>query len=295
MEQTAVNPAVSSRALTGVILMCIAMFVVPLVDVAAKMLGDQGISAFQIVFLRMLMGTLFLLPIVLRYEPKAIPRIARNPGPILLLGFSIVTASICFFLSLRYMAIADAVAITFVQPFFVTILSKFVLKERVPGARWLALVIGFSATLMIIRPGTSSFEPASILPLMAGAFSAVYAITVRRGISGASGLATTFYTHAISLAMISPLMLFFWSPPTTEQWLLTVGMAAIGIIVQFMIVKAYEFGEASLIAPLSYTEMVSSVLAGWWFFRQLPDAITILGVCILIGCAFFTSYQTKKS
>ena len=115
MEQTAVNPAVSSRALTGVILMCTAMFVVPLVDVAAKMLGDQGISAFQIVFLRMLMGTLFLLPIVLHYEPRAIPRIMHNPGPIFLLGFSIVTASICFFLSLRYMAIADAVAITFVQ------------------------------------------------------------------------------------------------------------------------------------------------------------------------------------
>ena len=294
MAQIAANPAASSRALTGVILMCTAMLVVPLVDVAAKTLGDKGFSPYQIVFLRMLVGTVLLIPLLLRYERGVMRHAARHPRSVFMIGSSICIASVCFFMALRYMSIADAVAISFVQPFFVTILSKLFLKEHVNTARWIALVIGFLATLMIIRPGSSSFEPASIFALGAGFFSALYAISLRRGIPGASGLAITFFTHIVSLILITPIAAIYWIPVLGEHWLLAIGMAMIGISVQYMIVKAYAFGEASLIAPLSYTEMIGSVVASWWFFSQVPDAITMIGVCILVGCAIFTSYQTKK-
>jgi len=275
--------------------MCAAMLIVPLVDVAAKMLGDQGISPFQIVFLRMLTGTLLLTTLIVRYEPRIAIQAARHPVSVFVIGSSICVASICFFMALKYMSIPDAVAITFVQPFFVTILSRLFLRENVTIARWIALFIGFCATLVIIRPGTTSFEPASILPLMAGFFSAIYAIALRRGIPGVSGLGTTYYTHVVSLILILPLAMLTWLPVSREQWLLVLGMAVVGIGVQYMIVKSYEFGEASLISPLSYTEMIGSVIVSWWFFRQVPDALTMFGVCILIGCAIFASYQTKSN
>ncbi|PTM89150.1 DMT family transporter [Mycoplana dimorpha] len=293
MVSTVGSPAVSPRTLTAVILMCVAMLIVPLVDVAAKILGDQGISPFQIVSLRMLIGTILLTPLIMRYEPGIVRQAARHPLSVFVIGSSICAASICFFVALKYMPIPDAVAITFVQPFFVTILSRLFLREHVTAARWIALAIGFSATLMIIRPGTGSFEPASIFPLLAGFFSAIYAIALRRGVPGVSGLATTYYTHIVSLALILPLAALTWMPISAEQCLLVLGMAVIGIGVQYMLVKAYEFGEASLIAPLSYTEMIGSVFVSWLFFRQVPDYLTLIGVSILIGCAIFASYQAK--
>ena len=68
-------------------------------------------------------------------------------------------------------------------------------------------------------------------------------------------------------------------------------LAAVGLIGQFLIIKAYDTADASLIAPLAYTEMVTSTLASWWFFKQLPDAITFLGVTILIGAALAISWK----
>jgi drug/metabolite transporter (DMT)-like permease len=128
---------------------------------------------------------------------------------------------------------------------------------------------------------------------MSGAFMALYAITVRSGAGTNSTLATTFYTHASAAILALPIMFFMWETMDTVKWLLVVVMALVGLLAQFLIIKAYEFGEASLIAPLSYMEIASSTLAGFWFFNEFPDNITFLGVAILIGCALFTSYQTR--
>ncbi|WP_438755126.1 DMT family transporter [Pararhizobium sp. O133] len=291
--QGAAGPGDSSRAFLGIVLMCIAMFVVPIVDVFAKMLVQQGIPPLQTVFLRMAMGTLLLVPVVRIYSPQSLGRI-RQPLPVFMLGLSIVGSTTCFFIALEFMPIANALAISFVQPFFVTILSKYVLKEQVGASRWSALVIGFAATLMIIRPNSDAFEPNSIFALMAGAFMALYVITVRSGVKITSALTTTFYTHASATALAAPFMFFLWETMNLEKWLLIMAMALVGLLVQFLMIKAYEFGEASLIAPLSYMEMISSTLAGLWFFSEFPDRTTFLGVAILICCAVFTSYHTKS-
>ncbi|KQY12314.1 DMT family transporter [Rhizobium sp. Root482] len=285
------NPTAGSRSVLGIILMCIAMFVVPLADVGAKILVQKGVSPLQTVFLRMLFGTILLLPLVRIYNPRALGKVAQ-PLPVLVLGLSIVGATTFFFLSLEFLAIADALAITFIQPFLVTILSKYFLKEHVSTWRWLTVAIGFAATLIIIRPSSDAFEPASILPLLSGAFMALYAITVRTTTRSNSALTTTFYTHAAATVVAAPLMFFAWDAMDRGSWLLIGELTLLGLAVQFLIIKAYEFGEASLIAPLSYTEIVSSTLAGLWFFNEFPDRATFVGVAILIGCAIFTSYQT---
>lgn len=292
MQNPSALPLPHQNAVAAVGLMCTAMFVVPLTDVAAKVLGEDGISPFQTVFLRMAIGVLILLPIVHRYEPALLRRIDR-PLPCLLLGASIVGAISCFFLALKYMQIADALAVSFVQPFFVAILSKILLKERVGKERVIALLIGFGATLIIIRPSSEAFNPASIFPLMSGAFMALYVMVLRRGMAQASGLAVVFYTHASSMLVTLPVLALVWQPLQGGQWLMIGFIALLGLAVQYMLIKAYQLGEASLVAPLSYTEMISSVMVGWWFFAELPDGLTLAGTAVLIGCALFISLQSR--
>ncbi|MFT4148873.1 MAG: DMT family transporter [Paracoccaceae bacterium] len=276
---------------TGIALMLAAMALVPMIDVFAKQLAQQGLSALQIIFMRMAFGTILLLPAMIGAR-----RLSRatlfGTGPVwqpLLMGFSSLCTGIFFFSALRWMSIADTLAISFVQPLFTILLSRFLLKERVSAARWIALVAGFAGTMLIIRPTSAAFEPASFLALASGASMSVYAIVVRAGAGRTPALVMTFQTHAIAALLGLPLMIWVWQMPSGEQWLTGVMLALIGLVGQYLIVRAYDYCEASLLAPLSYTEIVTSTLASWWFFRQLPDAQTYIGVAILIACAILVT------
>lgn len=182
-------PAVLPRAGTGIALMLAAMALVPMIDVFAKQLAQQGLSALQIICLRMSFGSLLLLPFMVG-KLRVQSDIFRMEvwGHPLLLGLSSLGAGVFFFAALRWLSIADTLAISFVQPLFTILLSRFVLKERVGASRWVALVIGFLGTMLIVRPSSAAFEPASLLALASGACMSVYAITVRSGAGRASAL-----------------------------------------------------------------------------------------------------------
>ncbi|WP_414473910.1 DMT family transporter [Microvirga sp. M2] len=277
-----------SRNGLGVLLILGAMSIVPLIDVTAKALSQHGMPVLQITLLRMIGGAMIIAPVLIRYH-GARALLPRNVPRALKLGAYILGAAACFFAALQYLPIAETLAISFVQPLVVTLLSRLVLKERVDRARWGALFAGFAATIVIIRPGSEAFNPASLLALASGVMLAFYVITVRASASVVPALVTTFHTHIVSALLAAPFILLWWVPPNETHWQLCAALALVGVIGQFLIVKAYEYGEASLLAPLAYTEIVTSTLAGWWFFDEMPDSVTFLGVAALIGCAIFIS------
>lgn len=282
----------ASRPLMGALLMCLAMLVVPLADVVAKVLVQDGYSPLQTTFQRMSIGAMVLLPMVWMRRSEVLPQI-RRPIPLLLMGGSILGAITTYVLALEHLPIANTLALSFVQPFFIVILSRFVLGEAVSLLRWGIVLIGFAAVLMIIRPVAEGFEVASILPVLSGACMAVYVITIRKSAGKLSALSATFYTHIVSAALAAPLAFFLWKGMGASEWLMILELSAIGLAVQFLIIKAYELGEASLIAPLTYTEMVGAILAGWWFFNEFPDSVTIAGTLVLICCALMTMWQGR--
>lgn len=285
-------PLPASRPVLGAVLMCIAMLVVPLADVVAKVLVQDGYSPLQTTFQRMSLGVLFLLPLVWPRRGEVLSH-ARHPLPLLLLGASILCAITCYVLALEHLPIANTLALSFVQPFFIVILSKLVLDETVGPLRWLIVLAGFAAVVMIIRPAAEGFQPASILPVMSGGCMAIYVIIVRRAAGTLSALATTFYTHVTSALLAAPLAFFLWKDMGAAEWLLILELSVIGLAVQYFIIKAYELAQASLIAPLSYIEMIGAILAGWWFFNEFPDRVTIAGTLVLIGCALLTMWQGR--
>jgi drug/metabolite transporter (DMT)-like permease len=277
----------------GILMMMLAMALVPMIDVQAKHLVTGGIPAMQMIFLRMMCGTLILLPVMLAGRREAIiPPDGRIKA--LLLGFFSIATGFCFFGALRFLSIADTVAISFVQPLFVTLLSRLFLKETVGPARWVALLVGFVAALLIIRPSHGALEPGSLLALGSGAAMAGYVILVKKSTGGSrplSPLTLTFQTHFMAVLVGAPLMALIWVGLRPEQWWMVLGMALFGLVGQYLIIKAYDCADASLVAPFAYLEIVTSTGASWLFFAQVPDHVTFIGVAILICSSAFIAWR----
>ena len=117
----------------------------------------------------------------------------------------------------------------------------------------------------------------------------VYFLVTRRISGGQKAIVTTFHTNALGCLLASVLVIFVWQTPTLSQWGQFLALAAIANVGHYFIVRAYDHAEASLLAPLAYTEIVMATVLGWWFFGDLPDGWTILGVGILIASALYIS------
>ena len=282
------------RPIIGVALMLAAMAVLPFLDVVAKTLGNQGMPILQIVWARMAFGALLTLPFTLQNGGVAAIRPDR-PAYHALRATLLMAATFLFFSALKYLPIADALAIFFVQPLILTAISPFLLKERVGPRRWAAVAAGFVGTLIIIRPGLAEVNPGTFFALGAGACLAVYFAMTRRIAGQAPAMVTTFHTGLIGTLLITPITILIWEPPTPAQWGLLFLIGFIAALGHYLIVRAYDHAEASLLAPLAYTEMVMATLLGWWFFGDFPDGWTFLGTGILIACATYISFRERKA
>lgn len=273
--------------------MLIAMALLPFLDVIAKHLGDIGVPIIQIVWARMFFGTLLTLPIVVGqfgWKPILKP---NSPGIQVIRSLLLLTSTGLYFWSLKYLPVADALAIFFVQALAVTLLSPLMLGEHVGIRRWIATIVGFIGTLIIIRPGFQTFNLGILLALGSGFATAVYMLLTRKIAGRANALLTTLHTNAAGMALVSIVVVFVWRPPTAEQWMLFVLLAAFATVGHYLIVRSFDYAEASMLAPFSYTEIIMAVIGGWYFFGDFPDKWTFIGVSILIASAIYTSYRER--
>lgn len=281
------------RPLVGVALMIGAMAILPGIDVIAKTLGQAGMPVVQIVWARMAFGALGAAPFAVRYQ-GASALWPDRPWLHALRSGLLMAATFSFFSSLKYLPIADALAIFFVQPMILTALSPVILGEKVGPRRWGAVLAGFIGTLIIIRPGLVAFNPGSLLALTAGVMLALYFLMTRRLTGSAPAMVTTFHTNLMGALITSALAVSFWTPPTGAEWALLAALGLIAAAGHYLITRSYDFAEASLLAPLAYTEIVTSVALGWWFFGDFPDGWTFVGVAILIACALYISFRERR-
>lgn len=282
----------SSRKLVGIGLMLSAMAVLPFLDAIAKYLGQQGVPVMQIVWARLFFGAFLTMPFALRLAgPRGL--IPNMPLMHTVRAALMIAATGFFFAGLHYLSIADTLAIFFVQPLIVTMLSPLVLGETVGLRRWSAVIIGFIGTLIIIRPGFQELNPGVFLALGSGASLAIYLLLTRRIAGSAPAMVTTFYTSLMGAIITSVIVLFVWQTPTPEQWMFFVLLSAIANGGHFLIIRAYDHAEASLLAPLAYTEMIMATIVGWYVFGDFPDMWTFIGVGILIACAIYISWRER--
>lgn len=261
------------------------MFLFSAVDTTAKFLTDS-LHPFQIVWTRQL-GLLVVAGFLLARHG---PRLLRTAYPKLQLlrgGVAACSAAL-FIFGVSFVPLADAVAISFVAPFMVTVLGALALREPVGLRRWIAVGLGFLGAMIVIRPGMGAVHPAAGFILLAAFFFAIRQI-VSRALSDSDRTATTIlYTALVSVAVLSVPMLFVWKQPTAEEWLLLGILAVLAAAAEICVIKALELAMAVVVAPVQYSLILWGTFYGFVVFGQLPDLWTWVGATLIVATGIYT-------
>jgi drug/metabolite transporter (DMT)-like permease len=282
--------------LAGIACICAGVFFLTCSDALAKWIG-QFYGPVQILFLRALIALPVVLVLVLALGGRRAVR-TRHLGLHLIRGaINIVSASF-FYLGLQSLPLAEATAIAFSAPLFVTALSVLVLKEKVDGRRWLAVAMGFVGVVVIVRPGAASFQMAALLPLATAAMYAVMMLTARAIGAAESMLTTTFYIVVGQLVCSAVAVPAFWLPLDWSDWPFFVGIALFSTLGLAFITQAFRIGPASVVAPFDYMGLLWASVIGWLIWQEAPDWIDTVGAALIVASgvaiAWNEARQAKK-
>lgn len=266
--------------------MLCAMFMFSAGDTIAKFLTST-LHPVQIIWFRQL-GLFVGVIILLLYKGRSI-LVTSQPGLQLLRGTLVVFSSLLFVYAVRYVQLADAVAASFVAPFFLIIAGALLLKEKMGLHRWIAVIVGFLGAIIVIRPGMGVVHPAAMLVVLAAALYAARQVIGRFLADSDKTITTITYTAITSSILISIPLPFFWQwPQSTTQWLLLVSMAMVASLGEILIIKALEVAETTVVAPIHYTLIVWGTIYGFLVFDDLPDSWTLIGTLIIVVAGIYT-------
>jgi len=214
-----------------------------------------------------------------------VPWRSRAPG--LQAARSLVLAGCTFFFSsaLVFLPLADTTAVNFAAPLLSVAAAAFFLKESVSPRRWLGVGLGLAGVMLAVRPpfitGEAAPHPAYFLPLVSAALFALYTILTRKLAARDDPRTTILHTGLVATLVSSLALPFVWVWPTPFEWLLLVMLGVIGGVSHGLLVLAYARAPVSLLAPLSYSQLIWAGIAGWLVFADLPDRWTLLGALVI--------------
>lgn len=278
------------NSLRGIGLMLLGSIFLSGADVASKYLTATT-PAIQVVWLRYAAFALIMLAVA---APRGFAQLRpRRAGTQILRGVAVTVSSILFVSSLKYLPIADATATSFVAPLFVTALSIPILGEKIGWRRWTATGVGLLGVLIVVRPGGSDFQLASILPVLSAATWA-FALIVTRMMSATENPVTTLAWSAIvGCVLLSALQPLVWQPLSREALLVGLFIGVSSTVGHWFVIQAFRHADASLLAPFSYVQLLWASLFGFILFAVLPDAFTWLGSAIIIASGLYTAHRER--
>ncbi|MBO6519788.1 MAG: DMT family transporter [Rhodospirillales bacterium] len=197
-------------------------------------------------------------------------------------GFCVVGSSFCFVTGLSYLPLADAIAIAFAGPLFVTMLAPLMLGETVGWRRWAAVLVGFVGVLVIVRPGTTAFQWFAVFPLMASFLGGMRDLITRKVAAHETTVAVLFVTT--TAVMTAGFSTWFFTDWVAVEWRHMKYFVGSGLLVgtaHYLLIEAFRLGEAALVSPFKYGNVLWAVLFGYLLFGDLPDAATLLGAVVV--------------
>jgi drug/metabolite transporter (DMT)-like permease len=259
----------------------------PVMDGFAKFLSDD-LPILQITWARYFFTVVFTLPIMIFFFKKQLVW-SDKPKLQILRGLILLSANICFFYAISIISLAKALTLAFVAPLIVTAFSPVMLGEKVGFKRWTAVVVGFVGSLVVIRPGFVELNFASLAALGTGILYGFYLIITRKLSTSDNPLLTLLMTGMVGAILVSAIIPFYWVKPSLNQWSLMAGIGVFACIGHLFLILSLKYADASKLAPLGYTEIIPNVLIGYYFFSELPDNWTYLGLFIIILSGLYIS------
>lgn len=186
-----------------------------------------------------------------------------------------------FFVAVGLMPLADVIAIGFFAPILITILSVVFLGEAVGRMHWIAVLVGFAGVLIIVQPGGDLFRWEAAIPLAASLCVAVYQTMTRPISRVVEPVAILYVATLVGLVATSGALPFTWQMPGLEQSAMLFAAACLGAAAHFLLIKAYQSAEASVVAPFAYSELVWASALGFAVFGDVPAVSTLAGGAVL--------------
>lgn len=254
----------------------------------------RDFSVFQILAVRSSVVTLLLSALVPMMGGATI---VRSPQLLVhwLRALCSVGAFLFFFTSVRFLPLADAVAVAFGGPFIVTALSVPVLGEHVDARRWVAIVVGFLGMLLIVQPTGAGFRPAALL-VIASSFSYALMMILTRWMARRRDEEKTFtfvYYAFVVQAIVGwgGCTLGSWNAMSLSDLLLMIVMGLLALSGHFGITRAFQRAPVSVVAPFEYTALVWATVLGLVLFGEFPEASVWLGVAVIVAAGLYTIHR----
>lgn len=260
-------------------------------DVTAKYLSAT-LPSIEITWLRFLVFFLIMTPGMVPGSPFYALRSDR-PRLQLMRGLVLLGSSLFFITGLRYLPIAEASATGFVSPLFVTALGIVFLGERVGLRRWIATAVGLLGVLIILRPGTAAFHAASFFPVIS-ALSWAITLVMTRMMSGRDPAITTMtYSAIMGVSVLTLLVPFVWVAPSWHDVLLGIFIGVASTLGQWIVVLAFRYADASVLAPFQYTQLLWVSILGFLVFGEVPDIWTVVGAVFIVATGLYTAHRER--
>jgi drug/metabolite transporter (DMT)-like permease len=284
-------PERADRPFRGIALILASTVFLGASDVTAKYLSAT-LPSIEIAWIRFLVFALIMSPAMVPGSPLYALR-SQRPGLQVMRGVALLGSSLFFISGLRFLPIAEASATGFVAPLFVTALSIVFLGEIVGVRRWLATAVGLIGVLIILRPGTGAFHPAAFFPIVS-ALAWACTLIMTRMMSGTDHAITTMtYSSIAGLCILSVLVPFVWVAPSWHDILFGVFIGVASTAGQWIVVLAFRYADASVLAPFSYTQLLWVSILGFVIFGEVPDVWTVTGAVFIVGSGLYTAHRER--
>lgn len=281
-----------NQTFAGIVLMCVGVACLCVNDAIGKALTTDY-PPVQVLFMRNAIALPFAVLVVLRLGGAQALKSYR-PMAHLLRGMLWLSAAVMFFTGIKYLGLAEATALIFVAPVFITALGAILLKEHVGWRRWVAVLAGFGGVLIVMRPGGEAFQAASLLPICTAFFYALLMISARWVDPRESVWTLMLYLTGAGGLLGAIIMPFVWVPLRSEDWPLFLGIAFFGTSGMTMMTQAFRLAPAVVVAPFDYSALIWATLLGLIFWAEIPDLATYIGAGVIIASGGFILWRESR-
>ncbi len=291
----------ADRPTLGIMLMLGFCVAAPLADALAKLLGGR-IDVAELVAIRMGLQVILLAPVVY-FAAKPLGLCPRDMRLTTIRAGLHMAGIGMMFLSLRYLPLADAVAIAFVMPFIMLLLGRYVLGEEVGQRRIIACCVGFIGTLMVMQPSFAEVGWPALLPVGVAIDFAFFMLVTRQLAKSVDPITLQFVSGTIACLMLLPLLLvlglmevpgFRLTWPEGMTWVLVVAMGALGTCAHLLMTWALRFAPSATLAPMQYLEIPFAALLGWLIFSDFPNGMALLGIVVTIAAGLYVIFREQQ-
>lgn len=272
--------------------MMVSTVTISVLNGAIRHLGSD-IHPFEMVFFRSFFGLAFFAPWLIR-QGLAPPRTRR----IVLHGVRgglQVAAMLTFFTALTITPLAKATALQFSAPLFATVLALVALRETIRARRIAALVIGFTGTLVIVRPGIAEVDLGSTLALIAAIMMGLIMIVIKILSRTESSATITIYSALFGTPFALIAALPVWRIPSAEHWPWLIAIGLLGSLSHLTFTQAFKEADVTAVLPLDFTRLIWIVIIGYAAFGEIPDVWTCVGGAVIFSAATYIAFRETRT